>query len=58
MGIVYNTKIGRGYINTQSCHRQTSYHRNVNALTRRNIQFLKSLGLNVVKNIAKRQKHR
>ena len=71
MGIVYNIKVGGGfinqphrqkadhrkeYINAQSCRQKTSRRRASKALTRQNIQFLKSIGLNVVKNLYKRKK--
>lgn len=48
MGIVYNSKVGKGYINSLPCRQTVSRHRAFKVLTRRNIQFLRSLGLKVV----------
>ncbi|XP_008217406.2 uncharacterized protein LOC103318060 [Nasonia vitripennis] len=48
MGIVYNTKVGKGYNSNVPCRRAISRRRVLNALTRQNIQFLRSLGLRVV----------
>lgn len=50
MGIIYNVKSGRGYINTPKCRSTISLQRATTALTRQNIQFLKSLKLKVVAN--------
>ena len=55
MGLVFNTNknynsysSGRKYISNSPCQRSISRQRQVRALTRQNIQFLKSLGLKVV----------
>lgn len=50
MGIVYNrkenkSKIGRGYKSEPICRTSISRSKTLKALTRKNIQFLKSLGL-------------
>lgn len=58
MGIVYNSKVGSGYISAPSCPQKASRRRIVRGLTRQNIQFLKSLGLNVVVGIAGRTKRK
>lgn len=50
MGIIYNSKIGRGYIKSSQCQSAISQQRATIALTRQNIQFLKSLKLKVVDN--------
>ena len=48
MGIVYNSKIGKGYINTPVCQQAISWQQVTKQLTRQNIQFLKSLGLKLI----------
>ena len=48
MGIVYNSKIGKGYINTPVCQQAISRQQVTKQLTRQNIQFLKSLGLKLI----------
>lgn len=48
MGIVYNMKVGQGYIKRSTCHQPISRQRTAKALTRQNIQFLKSLNLRVI----------
>ena len=44
MGIVYH---GRGYLNNTPCRKTVSRQRAAKALTRQNIQFLKSLGFRI-----------
>lgn len=56
MGIVYNSKVGSGYISTPSCTQKVIRRQIVKRLTRQNIQFLKSLGLNVILNAAQRKR--
>lgn len=48
MGLIFNVKSGRGYINSPKCQSAISRPRATTALTRQNIQFLKSLKLKVV----------
>lgn len=47
MGIVFY-KIGGGYKKESTCRQPISRQRVLKTLTRRNIQFLRSLGLRVV----------
>lgn len=49
MGIVYNRKVGSSYKRIQCNPPPISRHRAVKALTPQSIQFLKSLGLQVIK---------
>ena len=49
MGLVFNKKsINNNYIKRLKCGTGISHRRAAKSLTRRNIQFLKSLGLRVV----------
>lgn len=57
MGIIYNVKTGRGYIKTTKCQPAISRRRATTALTRQNIQFLKSLKLKVVENLPRGGKY-
>lgn len=57
MGIVYNVKIGRGYIKTAKCQPAISRQPATIALTRQNIQFLKSLNLKVSENLPRGGKY-
>lgn len=50
MGIVYHKKIGKSYKNTLIQKNSVSQQKTSAALTRENIQFLKSIGLRL-KNI-------
>ena len=49
MGLVFNTSKGssKEYISDSPCRKNISRQRQVKALTRQNIQFLKSLGLKI-----------
>lgn len=49
MGIVFNSNGGKSYITNPACRRVISRHRVGKQLTRRNTQFLQSLGLKVNK---------
>lgn len=57
MGIIYNVKSGRGYINRPKCQTAISRQRATAALTPQNIQFLKSLNLKVVGNPPRGEKY-
>lgn len=60
MGIIYNNYNNNSistaknkYIKSESWRKEISHQRQVRALTRQNIQFLKSLGLRVVSSVGK-----
>ena len=48
MRTVYNSKIGKGYINTPVCQQAISRQGVTKQLARQNIQFLKSLDLKLI----------
>lgn len=56
MGIVYNTKVGLGYINRSPCHQKVIHRQVIKGLTPQNVQYLKSLGLSVIADVKRRRK--